>query len=97
MYRLVRDATGRFISWFGAESGILRNGSRVGRSGHGATDLLSGGTDGQASYLPRLVRKAGEAASVADTRSRRRRARRTVDNVLQSWDHHAGTTPRAGP
>jgi hypothetical protein len=26
----------------------------------------------------------------ADTRSRRRRARGTLDDILQSWDHHTG-------
>jgi hypothetical protein len=43
-------------------------GRKPSRARHGShEDLLSGGTDGQASRLPRLVRKAGEAASGADT------------------------------
>ena len=54
-----------------------------------------GGTDGQASHLPGLVGKAGEAAAGADARSRGRRARRALDDVLQSRDHHARAPPRA--
>src|SRR5262245_3524652 len=63
----------------------------------GVADLRSGGTDGQTSHLHRLVGKAGEAAQGTDTWARRRRARRTLDDILQSWDHHTGTPPRACP
>src|SRR6476646_6911630 len=56
---------------------------------------LSEGTDGQASHLPWRVRKAGEAAPGADAWSRRRRARRALDDIVQSWDDHTGAPRRA--
>jgi hypothetical protein len=53
-------------------------------------DLLSGGRMDKAAHLPGLVRKTGEAAAGADTRSRGRRARRTLDDILQSRDRISG-------
>src|SRR5262245_59958045 len=52
-------------------------------------------TNGKAAHLPRLVRKAAEAAAGANAWSGRRRARRTLDDFLQSWDHHIGAPLRA--
>jgi hypothetical protein len=53
---------------------------------------LSGGTDGQALYLPWLVRKAEEAAAGADTRSRTRRARRSLDDSIQGPPHWSASS-----
>ena len=51
--------------------------------------------DGQASHLPGLIGNAGQAAAVADARSRRRRARRALDRFVQSRDHDTGAAARA--
>src|SRR5262245_26104298 len=52
-------------------------------------------THEQTSHLSWLVRKTGEAAPGADAWSRRRRARRALDDIVQSWDDHTGAPRRA--
>ena len=83
------------ITWVTLPSGEAIRASP--RRRWGAARTAIGETDGKASHLPGIVRKAGEAAAGTDARPRRRRARGTVDDLVQSRDHHAGTPPRADP
>src|SRR5262245_22649857 len=68
-------------------SRIVRRVRRTSRTAVVLIDLLNG----QAAYLLRLVRQTSKAGPGAHARTRRHRAGRTVDDIIQSGNHDPGT------
>src|SRR3546814_14315818 len=79
-----------------ASSGAKPSAKNAGRRVAGLISL-TGGQDGQASHVSWFVGKAGGAAGNANQWTGRDRPGGTLDDILQSWDHHARTPSGAYP
>src|SRR3546814_19752809 len=84
------------ISGLRASSGAKPSAKNAGRRVAGLISL-TGGQDGQASHVSWFVGKAGGAAGNANQWTGRDRPGGTLDDILQSWDHHASTPSGAYP